>query len=105
MKVMTNPKLELQATLHAERLKREIYPALTVNVDKVFMCTDITTLFQWLNSTNKHPIFIANRVSEVLEYTRVDQRNHVATCNNPANAGTRGMSAEVLQSSFAILTS
>ena len=44
-----------------------------------------------------HPIFIANRVSEILENISVDQWSHVATCVNPADAGTRGMSAEVLQ--------
>ena len=32
-----------------------------------------------------------------MEYTTVDQWNHVATQDNPADAGTRGMSAEVLQ--------
>ena len=63
------------------------------------MWTDSTIVLQWINSTNKHPILIANRVSEILENTSVDQWNHVATCDNPADAGTRGMSAEVLQSS------
>ena len=96
---MTVPKLELQAALLAARLKREICRALTVTVDKIFMRTDSTTVLQWIKSTNKHPIFIANRVSEILENTSVDQWNHVATCDNPADAGTRGMSAEVLQSS------
>ena len=99
MKVMTVPKLELQAALLAARLKREIRRALTVTVDKVFMWTDSTIVLQWISSTNKHPIFIANRVGEILENTRVDQWNHVATCDNLADAGTRGMSAEVLQSS------
>ena len=32
-----------------------------------------------------------------MEYTGIDQWNHVATKDNPADAGTRGMSAEVLQ--------
>ena len=32
-----------------------------------------------------------------MEYASVDQWNHVATKDNPADAGTRGMSAEVLQ--------
>ena len=99
MKVMTVPELELQAALLAARLKREICRALTVTVDKVFMWTDSNIVLQWINSTNKHPIFIANRVSEILENTSVDQWNHVATGDNPADAGTRGMSAEVLQSS------
>ena len=94
---MTVPKLELQAALLAARLKREILQALTVTVNQVFMWTDSTTVLQWINSNEKQPIFVANRVCEILEYTSVDQWNHVATKDNPADAGTRGMSAEVLQ--------
>ena len=63
------------------------------------MWTDSTIVLQWLNSTSKHPIFIANRVCETLEHTSADEWNHVASSDNPADAGTRGMSAEVLQSS------
>ena len=99
MKVMTVPKLELQAALLAARLKNEIIQALTVTVNQVFMWTDSTTVLQWINSNEKQPIFVANRVCEILEYTSVDQWNHVATKDNPADAGTRGMSAEVLQQS------
>ena len=97
MKVMTVPKLELQAALLAARLKNEIIQALTVTVNQVFMWTDSTTVLQWINSNEKQPIFVANRVCEILEYTSVDQWNHFATKDNPADAGTRGMSAEVLQ--------
>ena len=96
MRVMTIPKLEKQAALVSALLKREVCRALTVTVDKVFMWTDSTIVLQWINSTNEHPIFIANRISEILENTSVDQWNHVATYDNPADAGTRGMSAEVL---------
>ena len=38
-------------------------------------------------------------MSEILENNSVDQWIHVATCDNPTDAGTRGMSTEVLQSS------
>ena len=99
MKVMTIPKLELQAALLAARLKQDICRALTVHVNKVYIWTDSTTVLQWLNSTSKQPIFVANRVCEILEHTSVDEWNHVASSDNPADAGTRGMSAEVLQSS------
>ena len=99
MKVMTIPKLELHAALLAARLKQDICRALTLQVNKVFVWTDSTTVLQWLNSTSKQPIFVANRVCEILEHTSVDEWNHVASSDNPADAGTRGMSAEVLQSS------
>ena len=61
------------------------------------MRTDSTTILQCNNSNEKQPIFITNLVCEILQYTSVDQENHVATKDNPADAGTRGMSAEVLQ--------
>ena len=57
------------------------------------MRTDSTTVLQWLNSTSNHPIFIANRVCEILEHASVDEWHHVALSDNPADAGTRGMSA------------
>ena len=98
MKVMTIPKLELQAALLAARLKKDFCRALTVHVNKVLMWTDSTTVLQWLHSKSKQPIFIANRVCEVLEHTSVDEWNHVASSVNPEDAGTRGMTAEVLQS-------
>ena len=95
MKVMTVPRVELQAALLAARLKNEIIQALTVTVNQVFMWTDSTTVLQWINSNEKQPIFVANRVCEISEYNSVDQWNHVAIKDNPADIGTRGMSAEV----------
>ena len=66
----------------------------------MFMWTDITTVFQCLNSLEKQLIFVANRVSKILEGTTVDQWHHVATQNNLADAGTRGLSSEALQNSI-----
>ena len=60
-----NYKAGKQAALLAARLKQDICRALTVKFDIVLMCTGCTTVFQWPNSTTKHPIFIANRVDEV----------------------------------------
>ena len=99
MKVMIIAKLELQAALLAARLKQDIFRALTVHVKKVFMWTDSTTVLQWLNSTSKQPKFVANPVCQMLEHTIVAEGNHVASSDNLADAGTRGVSAEVLQSS------
>ena len=63
------------------------------------MWTDSTTVLQWLGSLDKQSIFVANRISETLESTTVDQWFHVSTADNPEDAGTRGMSAENLQTS------
>ena len=96
MKVLTIPKLELQAALLAARLKDEIQQALTVPVERTFMWTDSTTVLQWLHSIDKKPVFVANRVAEILELTTVDEWNHVPTADNPADAGTRGLPANSL---------
>ena len=61
------------------------------------MWTDSTTVLQRINSNEKKPIFIANRVCKILEYTSMDQWIHVATKDNPAHAEKRGKSAEALQ--------
>ena len=99
MKALTIPKVELQAAVLAARLKNEIQQALTVPVERTFMWTDSTTALQWLHSIDKKPVFVANRVTEILELTTVDEWNHVPTADNPADAGTRGLPANALLNS------
>ncbi|XP_063722434.1 uncharacterized protein LOC134848854 [Symsagittifera roscoffensis] len=94
MKMLSIPKLELQAALLASRLKDDIEKALTLSISKVFMWTDSTTVLQWLNSTSKQPVFVANRVAEILESTSIDQWFHVLSGDNPADTGTRGITAD-----------
>ena len=63
------------------------------------MWTDSTTVIQWLHSEAKQPVFIANRVSEILELTTIDQWSHVGTTDNPADDVTRGLPIESLNDS------
>ena len=98
MKPITIPKLELQAALLAAHLRQKILGALTFDVPQSFMWTDSSTVLQWLASADKQPVFVANRVAEILETTTIDQWFHVPTANNPANAGTRGLAAADLPS-------
>ena len=99
MKMLSFPKLELQAALLASRLKDDIEKALTLSISKVFMWTDSTTVLQWLNSTSKQPVFVENRVAEILESTSIDQWFHVLSGDNPADTGTRGITADSLKQS------
>ncbi len=63
------------------------------------MWTDSTTVLQWLNSSEKQPIFVANRVAEILDHSTVDEWYFVSTNDNPADIATRGLSADDLLSS------
>ena len=96
MKALTTPKLEHQAALLAERLKNGIRKALTPNVDRTLLWTNSTSVLQWLYSIDKQPVSVTNRVAQTLALTTVDEWNHVPTVDNPADAGTRGLSAETL---------
>ena len=99
MKMLSIPKLELQAALLASRLKDDIEKALTLSTSKVFMWTGSTTVLQWLNSTSKQPVFVANGVAEVLESTSIDQWFHVLSGDNPADTGTGSTTADSLKQS------
>ena len=99
MKTLSILKLELQAAVLATTLREDILKALNIPLSCFFMWTHSTTVLQWLHSVDKQPIFVANRVCEILESTSGDQWHHVATADNPADAGTRSMSADALKAS------
>ena len=44
-------------------------------------------------------MFVANRVAEILESTSIDQLFHVLSGDNPAQPGTRGITADSLKES------
>ena len=63
------------------------------------MWTDSTTVLQWLNSESKQRTFVANRIIKFWKKTTVYQWFQVLSRDNPADTGTRGISAESLKSS------
>ena len=93
---MTVAKLEMQAAVFGVRLREEN----DIEVDEIVHWTDSTTVLQWLHaSNNKQPVFLANRVAEILENSTIDQWRHVEGKKNPADVGTRGMTVEALKES------
>ena len=66
------PKLELQAALHASRIKVSIIEGHDFTINQVFMWTDSSTVIEWLNAfEKKQHIFVANRIGEILENTKL----------------------------------
>ena len=47
----------------------------------------------------EQPVFVTNRVAEILELTTVDEWNYVKSSDNPADAGTPCLSANSLRDS------
>ena len=74
IKTTTIPKLELQAALHASRIKVSIIEEHDFTIDQVFMWSDSSTVIQWLNAfEKKQQIFVANRIGEILENTKLGE--------------------------------
>ena len=97
---MTVAKLEMQAAVFGVRLRELFLEEHDIEVDRIVHWTDSTTILQWLQaSNNKQPVFVANRVAEILENSIIDQWRHVERKLNPADIGTRGMIVEALKES------
>ena len=57
--------------------------------------TDSTTALQWKHSYNHNQhVFVANRVTEILDATDVSLWKQVNGINNPATIGTRAIDIE-----------
>ena len=91
MKQQSIPRLELQAAIYGTRLKQLIVDEHDVEIERTFFWTDSTTVLQWLHAADKkQPVFVANRVAEILDTSTIDQWRHVEGTLNPADIGTRG---------------
>ena len=87
MKALYIPKLELQASLLASKLKENILGAFSINVAGTFLWTHSTTVLQWLHSFDKLTTLVANRVCKKKKFTTVDQWFHKISIDNPADTG------------------
>ena len=74
-KFLTIPKLELVA---AVRLKNLIVEEHDYVIGSIYFWTDSMTVLLWIRSyAQKHQVFVANRVAEIMDSSMVDQWNHV----------------------------
>ena len=54
---------------------------------------DSTTVLQWLHGADKkQPVFVANRIADILDSSTVNQWRHVDGTLTPVDIGTRGKS-------------
>ena len=79
----TIPKLELMAAATGNKLKGAIIKEHSLHFHKTFMCSDSTTVIQWINSNS------VIRVAEILDTSTVTEWHWIAGVKNPADLGTR----------------
>ena len=92
IKTITLPRLELSAAVTAARMSRLILHELDLPISKTFFWSDSVLTLQYIsNTTNRFKVFVANKVSEILELSDKSQWGHIAGKENPADLLTRGV--------------
>ena len=91
IKQISTPKLELEAAVIGVRILSTIMKDLSFHITHSTLWTDSQVVLDWLSTTKKQPVFVANRLKEILASTDAYQWKHVTTKENPADHGTRGL--------------
>ncbi|XP_075163067.1 uncharacterized protein LOC142235692 [Haematobia irritans] len=90
IKKATIPKLELCGALLLTNLVKVVIESLTCEF-QIHLWTDSSIVLGWLQkSPQTLKTFVANRVSEIQQFTNIANWKHIKTDDNPADLGTRG---------------
>ena len=97
LKTSTVPRLELCAATLLSKLLSSVGDTLKIPSSKWTAWSDSSTVLAWLDGHKRHqPVFIANRVSTILEITHPSIWHYVPTLENPADCASRGMMPSTL---------
>lgn len=109
-KATTIPRLELEAFVCATRLLDNIYAELKdkYNIVHIFIWSDSVIVLFWIrNDETRYHVFVANRLHEIHEFSRLQKQRqvelsirHVPTAENPADLVSRGLAASELTEQF-----
>ncbi|XP_068246869.1 uncharacterized protein [Palaemon carinicauda] len=92
-KVVTIPRLELTAATVSVKVAQHILKELEFTVGKVVYYTDSTAVLHYIHSnTKRFPVFVANRVRVIRDYSQPEQWRYVNSSDNPADVASRGIS-------------
>ena len=89
-KVVTIPRLELQAAVTSVKIAQQVMGELrNENLRQVFW-TDSTAVLGYIsNEARQFHVYVANRVQKVRDYTSPDQWYYVKSKDNPADIASR----------------
>ena len=92
IKTITLPRLELSAARAGARLSRLIVHEIDLPISRLMFWSDSTLTLQYIrNKKNRMKVFVANRVTEILELTEENQWRHIPGNMNVADMLTRGV--------------
>lgn len=99
-KGVTVPRLELQAAVLSIKVARFLQEELDYSNVQHYFWTDSQIVLAYIrNKAKRFHIFVANRIHQILKFSKSDQWNYVPTEMNPADHASRGMNIEDLVAS------
>lgn len=97
LKPTTIPRLELQGALLAAKLTKSVLDSIRYRPGRIVHWCDSSVVLGWINSdVTRLKVFVANRVSEIVELTNRSAWRYVPTDSNPADLISRGVNANHL---------
>ncbi|XP_033760784.1 uncharacterized protein LOC117342688 [Pecten maximus] len=95
------PRLELCAALLAVEIGETISDQLSLPPEQMTFYSDSKVVLGYLNNrTRRFYVYVANRVSRILKFSKPEQWFYVESENNPADHGTRFVHASQLKDSM-----
>ncbi|XP_065094804.1 uncharacterized protein LOC135715461 [Ochlerotatus camptorhynchus] len=90
IKLLSVPRLELQAAVIGTRLMKSIIANHTLQIKRKVLWSDSSTVLNWLRSDpRKYKQYVAFRVTEILDETEVSDWKKVPTRMNVADEATK----------------
>ena len=88
---LTVPRLELQSAVMAVRVGDLIRKEHDVTIESTHYWSDSSTVLCWIRSeSRRYHTFVANRVAEIQDSSKVNDWRHVPGSMNPADIVSRG---------------
>ena len=104
LKAVSIRRLELTAAVLSVRFHLLVTKELDLPNCSCVFWTDSTATLQCIqNNTKRFPVFVANRLAIICEYTSTNSWKYVPSKLNPADFATRGISVELFSHSHAWL--
>ncbi|XP_037399818.1 uncharacterized protein LOC108416929 [Pygocentrus nattereri] len=96
----TIPRLELGAAVLAVEIAEVITSELDIDLNAVEFYTDSRVVLGYIsNQTRRFYVYVGNRVQRIRRSSEPKQWHYVSTNSNPADIGTRSVSAAMLSDS------
>ncbi|XP_065074451.1 uncharacterized protein LOC135698403 [Ochlerotatus camptorhynchus] len=90
LQLLSIPRLELQAAVLGARLRKTIEEGHSIQVKRTHFWSDSSTIISWIRSdTRRYRPYVAFRVNEILNHSRIEEWRWLGTKINVADEATK----------------